>query len=89
MTGLDTLDTDDRDRLSDLPPSAKLTMLTLATADEPLTQRDLRQRTLLHRNSARWALDQLLDAGLIRSIPAHDARQTRYAPNSCLLQPSK
>lgn len=67
-----------RERLRDLPPSAKLVAHELATA-APLTQAELAERTLLPDRTVRYALGRLEDVDLIDTPPnSQDARTSVY-----------
>ncbi|WP_135827318.1 MarR family transcriptional regulator [Halorussus halobius] len=73
----------DSDAVRDLPPSAKLVYLVLKEAG-PLTQQDVIERTLLPDRTARGALDELVDAGVVEKRPylGGDARQSVYTVRS-------
>lgn len=62
-------DEDDRDRLADLPPSAKYILAILLAADEPLGQSEVIERTALPERTVRNGADRLEEAGLIESGP--------------------
>ena len=67
-----------RDRLSDLPPSAKLVAKVLET-DAPLSQGRLVEESLLPDRTVRYALNRLDEAGLVRSRHSvADARKQVY-----------
>lgn len=66
------------DEIADLPPSAKLVHYTLQ-ADGSLTLQAIRDRTKLPDQTARDAIDQLQDQGLVKSMPnVIDARQELF-----------
>lgn len=70
--------TEYRDRLRDLPPSAKLVAKVLET-DEPLAQGELVEETLLPDRTVRYALNRLEDVGLVGSRHSFDdARKLVY-----------
>lgn len=66
--------------VEDLPPSAKLVYLVLQEADGDLTQRDILDRTTLPPRTARDALDDLIEAGVVEKQPnlGGDLRQSLY-----------
>lgn len=67
-----------RERLAELPPSAKLVARTL-TADGPLSQADIAERSLLPARTVRYGLDSLEDAQLLAARPSlEDARKQVY-----------
>ena len=67
-----------RDRLRDLPPSAKLVAKVLET-DSPLSQGQLADESLLPDRTVRYALNRLEDVGLIGSrYSFRDARKQVY-----------
>ena len=66
------------DRLSDLPPSAKLVAKVLEY-DGPLTQSRLSEETLLPTRTVRYALSRLEDARVVESrVSFTDARKRIY-----------
>ncbi|SDD21409.1 helix-turn-helix domain-containing protein [Natrinema hispanicum] len=70
-----------RDRLRDLPPSAKLVAKVLET-DSPLSQGQLAEESLLPDRTVRYALNRLEDVGLIGSrYSFRDARKQVYYLN--------
>lgn len=72
------MDASPTDRLSDLPPSAKLVFVTLEQHGS-LTQREIREESLLVARTARYALSRLEEEGLIEvRISFRDARQRIY-----------
>ncbi|WP_336345732.1 helix-turn-helix transcriptional regulator [Halalkalicoccus ordinarius] len=72
------MDASPTDRLSDLPPSAKLVFVTLKRHGS-LTQREIREESLLVARTARYALSRLEEEGLIEvRISFRDARQRIY-----------
>lgn len=75
----DTLSEDEyRDRLRDLPPSAKLVAKVLET-DSPLSQGQLAEESLLPDRTVRYALNRLEDVGLVGSrYSFRDARKQVY-----------
>lgn len=67
-----------RDRLRDLPPSAKLVAKVLET-ESPLSQGQLAEESLLPDRTVRYALNRLDDVGLIGSrYSFRDARKQVY-----------
>jgi DNA-binding MarR family transcriptional regulator len=67
------------DRLSDLPPSAKLVFLVLERHGS-LTQRGIRDESLLTARTVRYAISRLEDEGLVEGrISFRDARQRIYS----------
>ncbi|MXV61063.1 winged helix-turn-helix transcriptional regulator [Natronorubrum sp. JWXQ-INN-674] len=67
-----------RDRLCDLPPSAKLVAKVLET-DSPLSQGQLAEESLLPDRTVRYALNRLEDVGLVGSrYSFRDARKQVY-----------
>ena len=67
-----------RERLRELPPSAKLVAKVLET-DEPLSQGRLAEESLLPDRTVRYALNRLDEAGLVESrYSFHDARKQVY-----------
>ena len=71
-----------RDRLRELPPSAKLVAKVLET-DAPLSQGQLAEESLLPDRTVRYALNRLEDAELIGSrYSFHDARRQVYFLNN-------
>lgn len=69
---------DFRERLRELPPSAKLVAKVLED-DSPLSQGDLAEQSLLPDRTVRYALNRLEDAGLVGSrYSFHDARKQVY-----------
>ncbi|MFC4436807.1 MULTISPECIES: MarR family transcriptional regulator [Natrialbaceae] len=67
-----------RDRLRELPPSAKLVAKVLET-DSPLSQGQLAEESLLPDRTVRYALNRLEDVGLIGSrYSFRDARKQVY-----------
>jgi len=77
--GEDALQDDEfRDRLRELPPSAKLVAKVLET-DAPLSQGRLAEESLLPDRTVRYALNRLDDAGLVDSrYSFRDARKQVY-----------
>ncbi|ELZ13955.1 hypothetical protein C477_21405 [Haloterrigena salina JCM 13891] len=75
----ETLSKDEyRDRLRDLPPSAKLVAKVLET-DSPLSQGQLAEESLLPDRTVRYALNRLEDVGLVGSrYSFRDARKQVY-----------
>ena len=68
-----------RDRLRELPPSAKLVAKILET-DGPLSQGQLAEESLLPDRTVRYALNRLDDAGLVDSrYSVQDARKQVYS----------
>ena len=67
-----------RDRLRELPPSAKLVAKVLE-GDAPLSQGQLAEESLLPDRTVRYALNRLEGAGLVGSrYSFHDARKQVY-----------
>jgi len=67
-----------RERLRELPPSAKLVAKVLET-DAPLSQGGLVEASLLPDRTVRYALNRLEDAGLVDSRHSfRDARKQVY-----------
>ena len=67
-----------RERLRDLPPSAKLVVQVLA-GDAPLSQGELAERSLLPDRTVRYALNRLEEADLVGSRHSfRDARKQVY-----------
>ncbi|EMA48209.1 hypothetical protein C448_03985 [Halococcus morrhuae DSM 1307] len=65
-------------KLLDLPPSAKLVFIVLEH-EEPLTQKQIGEETLLPLRTVRYALTQLEEIGEVsESIYFADARQKIY-----------
>ncbi|SNZ13105.1 transcriptional regulator, ArsR family [Natronoarchaeum philippinense] len=71
-------DTEYRDRLRELPPSAKLIAKVLET-DAPLSQGQLAEESLLPDRTVRYALNRLEEVGLVGSrYSFRDARKQVY-----------
>jgi DNA-binding GntR family transcriptional regulator len=71
-----------RDRLRELPPSAKLVAKVLET-DAPLSQGQLAEESLLPDRTVRYALNRLEEAGLVGSrYSVPDARKQVYYRNT-------
>jgi DNA-binding MarR family transcriptional regulator len=69
---------DFRDRLRELPPSAKLVAKVLDD-ESPLSQGQLAQESLLPDRTVRYALNRLEEQGLVASrYSFHDARKQVY-----------
>ncbi|MFC6862261.1 MarR family transcriptional regulator [Halomicroarcula sp. GCM10025817] len=69
---------DFRDRLRELPPSAKLVAKVLED-EAPLSQGQLAEASLLPDRTVRYALNRLQDAGLVDSRYSFtDARKQVY-----------
>ncbi len=67
-----------RDRLRELPPSAKLVAKVLES-DSPLSQGQLAEESLLPDRTVRYALNRLEDVGLVGSrYSFRDARKQVY-----------
>ncbi len=67
-----------RDRLRDLPPSAKLVAKVLES-DSPLSQGQLAEESLLPDRTVRYALNRLEDVDLVDSrYSFRDARKQVY-----------
>ncbi|APX95581.1 MarR family transcriptional regulator [Natronorubrum daqingense] len=77
--GEETLSEDEyRERLRDLPPSAKLVAKVLE-ADSPLSQGQLAEESLLPDRTVRYALNRLEDVDLVGSrYSFRDARKQVY-----------
>lgn len=73
----------EHDVVEDLPPSRKLVYLVLEEAG-PCTQKDVIERTTLAPRTARDALDDLVDHGVVEKQPylGGDARQSLYTVRS-------
>ncbi|MFC6717110.1 winged helix-turn-helix transcriptional regulator [Natrialbaceae archaeon GCM10025810] len=78
----ETLSEDEyRDRLRELPPSAKLVAKVLES-DSPLSQGQLADESLLPDRTVRYALNRLEDVGLVGSrYSFRDARKQVYFLN--------
>ncbi|MUV90561.1 winged helix-turn-helix transcriptional regulator [Halapricum sp. CBA1109] len=71
-------DADFRERLRELPPSAKLVAKVLET-DSPLSQGELAEQSLLPDRTVRYALNRLEEADLADSrYSFRDARKQVY-----------
>jgi DNA-binding MarR family transcriptional regulator len=71
-----------RERLRELPPSAKLIAKVLE-GDEPLSQGELAEESLLPDRTVRYALNRLEDSELIGSrYSFKDARKQVYYRNT-------
>ncbi len=71
-----------RDRLRELPPSAKLVAKVLES-EEPLSQGQLAEESLLPDRTVRYALNRLEDSGLVGSrYSFKDARKQVYFLNT-------
>jgi DNA-binding MarR family transcriptional regulator len=67
-----------RERLSDLPPSAKLVAKVLET-EQPLSQGQLAEESLLPDRTVRYALNRLEETDLVESRYSFtDARKQVY-----------
>lgn len=67
-----------RDRLRELPPSAKL-VATVLDGASPLSQGQLAEESLLPDRTVRYALNRLEEQGLVESrYSFHDARKQVY-----------
>ena len=72
------VDPDARERLRDLPPSAKLVAKVLEGSD-PLSQGQLAEESLLPDRTVRYALNRLDDVGLVDARHSfRDARKQVY-----------
>jgi DNA-binding MarR family transcriptional regulator len=79
LTDLD--ETEFTERLSDLPPSAKLVAKVLET-DSPLSQGQLAEESLLPDRTVRYALNRLQEEELVGSrYSFQDARKQVYFLN--------
>lgn len=75
-------DAEYRNRLRELPPSAKLVAKVLES-DAPLSQGQLAEESLLPDRTVRYALNRLEDAGLVGSrYSFQDARKQVYYLNT-------
>lgn len=75
-------DAEFRDRLYELPPSAKLVAKVLET-DAPLSQGQLAEESLLPDRTVRYALNRLEDDNLVNSrYSFQDARKQVYFLNN-------
>ncbi|NHN47473.1 MarR family transcriptional regulator [Halostella sp. JP-L12] len=75
-------DSEYRDRLSELPPSAKLVAKVLET-DSPLSQGQLADESLLPDRTVRYALNRLEEDDLVSSrYSFQDARKQVYFLNN-------
>ena len=71
-------ETEFRDRLRELPPSAKLVAKVLET-DSPMSQGQLADESLLPDRTVRYALNRLEEEGLVNSrYSFKDARKQVY-----------
>lgn len=71
-------DSEYRERLRELPPSAKLVAKVLET-DSPLSHAQLAEESLLPDRTVRYALNRLDEMGLVDSrYSFHDARKQVY-----------
>ncbi len=67
-----------RDRLRELPPSAKL-VATVLDGESPLSQGQLAEESLLPDRTVRYALTRLEEEDLVESrYSFHDARKQVY-----------
>ena len=74
-------ETEYRDRLRELPPSAKLVAKVLES-DSPLSQGQLAEESLLPDRTVRYALNRLEEVGLVGSrYSFRDARKQVYFLN--------
>jgi DNA-binding Lrp family transcriptional regulator len=68
----------DRDRIENLPPSAKLVFKTLEYHG-PLTQKDIGEESRLSERTVRYAIERLEENSIItEDIFFPDARQSLY-----------
>ena len=75
-------DTEFRDRLRELPPSAKLVAKVLES-ETPLSQGQLADESLLPDRTVRYALNRLEEVDLVGSrYSFHDARKQVYFLNN-------
>ena len=75
-------ETEYRERLRELPPSAKLVAKVLE-GDAPLSQGGLAEESLLPDRTVRYALNRLEEAGLVSSrYSFKDARKQVYYLNA-------
>jgi DNA-binding MarR family transcriptional regulator len=72
-------DSDFREQLRELPPSAKL-VAKILESDAPLSQGDLADQSLLPDRTVRYALSRLGEVDLVDSrYSFHDARKQVYS----------
>jgi predicted ArsR family transcriptional regulator len=78
----------ENDTVAELAPSRKLVYLVLQE-DGPLTQVDLIERCALHERTARDALDELVETGVVEKQPylGGDARKSLYTARSRRIDP--
>ncbi|MEF8773872.1 MAG: helix-turn-helix domain-containing protein [Halobacteriales archaeon] len=82
VTGAELSEDEFRDRLRDLPPSAKLVAKVLEI-QAPLSQGELAEESLLPDRTVRYALNRLQDVDLVESRHSfRDARKQVYYLNS-------
>lgn len=75
-------DSEFRERLRELPPSAKLVAKVLES-DTPLSQGQLAEESLLPDRTVRYALNRLEEVELVESrYSFHDARKQVYFLNN-------
>jgi DNA-binding MarR family transcriptional regulator len=75
-------ETEFRERLRELPPSAKLIAKVLQM-DSPLSQGQLAEESLLPDRTVRYALNRLEESGLVSSrYSFKDARKQVYSLNT-------
>lgn len=68
-----------RERLRDLPPSAKLVAKVLER-DDPLSQGEVAERSLLPDRTVRYAMNRLSEVGVVESrYSFRDARKQVYS----------
>lgn len=68
-----------KDRLKDLPPSAKLVYKVLECDGSPSTQKDIVESSLLPARTVRYAIRRLKEQELVdERAYLKDARQSRY-----------
>jgi len=72
--------TEQREALRELAPSAKLVHRVLDDADDPLTESDIIEESLLPARTVRYAVSHLEEAELVECRPnPGDARQRLYS----------
>lgn len=68
-----------KSKLEGMPPSAKFVYKTLEQANEPLTQQDLADETMMPVRTVRYGLTRLEEAGVVdRDVDLTDARRHHY-----------
>lgn len=68
----------DDPRLEELPPSAKLAYVVIAS-NSPCTQGEVAESAMLPQRTVRWALERLEETGVVEKRPyLEDARKSEY-----------